>query len=87
MRVSNEPLREAFIQSGISSHEFARLLGWTIKSGPWEGRPDGVRVRRALGLQPYRNGYGYTSKGKNMAAHNAQKMANVLGLDPVDIGI
>lgn len=69
--VSVEPLREAFERSEMTLNELAREMGWM--------QPDSHMAKRTLGM---------TSRAQtHMRRQTAERMAVVLGLDPVDVGL
>ena len=75
-----EPLRDAFLRSGLSTHELARRLGWV--------KPDNARVRRALGLYPDRNGRGTQPRLRETTSYDrALAIADALGIDPADVDL
>lgn len=93
-RVSNEPLRRAFLQSEFNASELALMMGYKRnkktsgkdRTAVWEGvTGDGTKLNRKLGIKPQ------SSKGSNpiytttIEADEALKMARILGLDPVDV--
>ena len=66
-----EPFREAFERSGMTLNEFAREMGWM--------QPDSHMAKRRLGM---------TARNQtHVRRSTAEQMAEVLGLDPVDIGL
>lgn len=71
--VPNDGLREAFERSSMSANELASALGWSI--------PNGQRVRRLLGLKPDGG-----SLQKHLNYETAERMAEILGLDPYEAG-
>jgi hypothetical protein len=77
-RVAVDPIREAFERSGVSADEVARQLGWM--------RPDGTRVRRQLGLITTYDGRGRRVQ-QTIGRERALEIAEVLGVDPVDVGL
>lgn len=85
--VSNHPLREAFLRSGLSSWDVARALGHFRNEGP-EGRrvPDATPVRRALGLAPEPPSSGHRFR-QRMRPRTALRYAKVLNLDLFEIGL
>jgi len=77
------PLREAFLRSGRTAVEVARSLDWYDK-----GRPDGYRVKRALGIKPSPFGKGYGLKCIQSTSYDrALRIAYAIGVDPVDVGL
>jgi hypothetical protein len=72
-RVDVEPLRRAFLRSGVSRRELADRMGWT--------RPDSHRVSVALGLSA-------RSVGKEQVSLKlAGRLARAMDVDPTDVGI
>lgn len=77
------PLREAFERSGYRAADVARELGWFQR-----GKPDGGRVRRVLGLRPWRTKNGrrvYYQEHVSLGV--AERLAGALGLDPREVGL
>lgn len=83
MRVNNAELREAFLNSPFNAGQVAKSCGW-LKDGV---TGDSSRVLRPLGLKAYKNGQGMTTTNRNIDYDNALKIAEALGLDPVDVGL
>lgn len=92
------PLREVFLRmepgSRTSSHPgrypkdaanlIAERLGWYDHNG----RLDGPRVRRALGLRLYPVGHGYPpATRRHVTRDMAVRMCRAMDLDPVDFGL
>lgn len=78
------PLREAFERSGLTAAEVARVLDWRDP----RGRIDGRRVKRALGIVPVAMGRGYGPKCvRSTSYERALKLADAIGVDPVDVGL
>jgi hypothetical protein len=76
------PLREAFERSGLTAAEVARRLDWYDH----HGRPDGHRVRRALGMRPVGFGKGYGNKCiKTTSYERAVMLAEAIGVLPIDV--
>lgn len=74
--VSNAPLREAFLRSGLSYSDLARRLD---KDASWPPR--------ALGLKP-RNHRRYRGTYQQwMRVETAARYARALGLDPHEVGV
>lgn len=78
--VVNDPLREAFLASGVSASKLAEGLGMTAG----KGKPDTSAVKRSLGLMPESGG---TAMRRTMREEKALRFAEMLGLDPVEIGL
>jgi hypothetical protein len=85
------PLRDAFLGSGLSASEVARRLGWQRKHlhrGKYRQMPDASRVTRMLGIRVYAPGRGYPSRARcGMSYENAAKLADAIGVDPIDVGL
>ena len=82
------PLRAAFLESGLSRGELARLIGWTRRKRGRDGFGDDRRLANTLGLRPYNPGHGYPPKVRERIGRGlAARIADVLGLDPVDVGL
>lgn len=82
--VSIAPLREAFERTGLTATEVARSLNWYDH----RGRADGQRVKRALGILPSAMGRGCGSKCiRSTSYERAVKLADAIGIDPVDVGL
>lgn len=81
--VPNDALRQAFLESPMSAAEVARAVGWFDSKG---GCADGTRVRRTLGLRPAHEN-GQARVYQRVGSRNAVKIAEALGLDPVEIGL
>lgn len=90
MWVSNEPMRRAFLNDGRSAHALADQLDWrkTIRPRGNYARlaPDSDRVLRELGIVPYWN-RGRLIYKQSVLDSTAIKLADVLNLDPIDIGL
>lgn len=71
-------LREAFLRSGVSAHAVARELGWT--------RPDGARVRRALGIS-VQHSRGCRFYQRSMSYDRAVRIAEAIGVDPAEVDL
>lgn len=85
-RVPNTVLREAFLGSGITTCELARLLGHErLREGRWLTADDS-HVVRALGLKRYRS-HGKWIMQASMEEGTALRYANALGLAPYEIGL
>lgn len=82
-KVDVEPLAEAFLRSGMTGGEVARVLGWKHSNGRW----DGTRVKRALGLVKQQSGDGYVFRSRQMYYDTALRICTALNLDPVDVGL
>jgi hypothetical protein len=77
-----DPLREAFLQSGMSLGEFARRMGYTRTV------PNIDQARRALGLRPDHSGRGPRARPReHVSWDTAHKMLDALSLDPVDVDL
>ena len=83
--VSNKPLREAFEARSISARDIAFQLGY-IKNCKGRKVPDSSQVLRALGLKSHRS-HGYDTKQELIGEEKALKLAEALGLFPVDVGL
>jgi hypothetical protein len=92
-----EPFQQAFqkLEPWVSEHPWQRLrakdaantvavrLGWFTS----DGRPDGSRVRRVLGLRPYTNGRGYPPRIRDyVRAPMAAQLCEALGVSPHEVG-
>ena len=77
--VSVEPLRAAFERSHLTAGDVARAMGWTT--------PDTFMVRRTLGMVERTARSGHRARQTHVRRSTALKLAEVLGLDPVDIGL
>lgn len=85
-RIDNTPLREAFEQSDLTAYEVARRLGCFCNRG---GRqvPHDYTVKRMLGLIDYESWRGQRSRIGTVSVDKAERLCEILDLDPVDIGI
>lgn len=84
VRVPIAPLREAFERSGLIAADVARTLDWY----DYNGRADGHRVKRALGIIPSGFGRGYGNKRiRSTSYERALMLADAIGIDPVDVGL
>lgn len=83
-----EPLREAFNdRPHLSAGALARNLGWYRKRSGWSVRkPDITRVKRTLGLMPYRSN-GRVLVRTHVQYHRAVELAEAMNVDPVEVGI
>lgn len=82
-RVSNEPLREAFLRSGKTPSDVAYAMGWLYKGGPNRGA-DTTGVQRALGLSPSTTVYkGKRTKhfNRTISLEGAKAISRALHLD------
>lgn len=80
-----EPFQRAFLESGLSAYELARRMGlW--RSYTNSVRPDSTRALRLLGLRPH-PGKGGTRTNQRVRISTALHLAEVLNLDPVDVGL
>lgn len=78
--VANDPLREAFLAGGMSASKLAEGLG--MRAG--KGKFDTSAVKRSLGLMPES---GSTALRRTMREEKALRFAEMLGLDPREIGL
>ncbi len=78
--VPNKPIREAFLRSGLSTYDVALFCDWLKGKAK---HPDTSKVERMLGLREYKS-HGRIIKNSSMAEHNALKVVEAIGLDPVD---
>jgi hypothetical protein len=80
-------LREAFLRSGLTAGDVARVLGWRA-AGSQRGRADSQRVKRYLGITPYPGTRGYPPRLRERFSYEmAVKLAEAIGVDPVDVGL
>lgn len=73
----NQPIREAFLRSGLTTYEVAMFCKW------FKGKhksPDTTRVERYLGLRAVKE----KKFNVSLAEHNALPIIEAIGLDPVD---
>lgn len=77
------PLADAFLRSGMTGGEVAQVLGWKHSNGRW----DGTRVKRTLGLVKQQDGKGYVYKNRRMQYDTALRICAALNLDPVDVNL
>jgi hypothetical protein len=77
-----EPLRAAFLRSGVTAAELCRWLGWLRP----DGGPDTSRLRRALGLLPSTS-HGQTKMAKRIGIDRAALLADALSVDPHEVGL
>lgn len=87
-RVPAEDMQRALRDSGLSVQMAARRFGYTC---PPQGsrrapRGDGARLKRKLGLLPYRT-RGFSSYVSQVPYEDAVKMVRAWNLDPVDYGL
>ncbi len=82
------PLREAFEERPhLTAGDIARNLGWWRKRSGWEvASPDITRVKRTLGIAPYRSN-GRTLVRTQIQYHRAVELAEAMNVDPVEVGI
>jgi len=73
------PLRQALLDSGVTTSELARRLGWV--------RPDTVRVARQLGILPNIDGTGRSYTRETTSYERALEICEALGIDPVDVDL
>jgi hypothetical protein len=84
VRVYNKELAKAvleWIEDGNTWSDLARLLGWVKPNG----RPDPVRIKRALGISEchsYKNGERYSYYAKTLVEANAIKIVEAIGRAP-----
>jgi hypothetical protein len=83
-------LRDAFKASGKTAADVARGMGWTCKISP-RGKParrvaDGPRALRAMGCKPYHDRNGPRTK-RTCSYEMAVRLAEAIGVDPVDVGL
>ncbi len=90
-RVDVALLREAFLASGRSAGDVALAAGMTYRrKGRRPVAGNGSDLRRALGLAADCRHHGarpYRSTRTTIPVDTALRIADALGLDPVDIGI
>lgn len=80
--VPNAPIREAFLQSGMTISDFARAMGF-IRTVPHI-----QRARKLLGMEPDYGGRGRrTQPREHMDYMNALRAFEALGRDPVDLDL
>lgn len=77
-RVETAPLRGAVLSSRYTIAEVARALGW--RDG--YGRVDGQRLKRRLGIVPYKDGSGVWRRTKHVEYATALEIIDALGRDP-----
>lgn len=85
-KVPNEPLREAFLASGMTAYALAKAVGWNKASA------DSSRVARALGMlrnsATVRNGKRYVPGFNTRMPYDlAVRIAHIVGADPVEVGV
>jgi hypothetical protein len=94
--VDLRPLREAFLASRLSADEVARRLGWMRfprrrRGGKVYGPhmiADESRVKRTLGLRVHKCGRDSKSRLRQSCSYEmALKLAEAIGVDPVDVGL
>lgn len=81
-----DPLRTRFEElreQGIRGADIARRLGWRDH----RGQADSGRVHRVLGLRPVPRRDGPPKIQTYVSVQTAQQMAQVLGLDPWEVGL
>lgn len=71
-RVPNEPLRNAFLNSGLSASEVCRRLGWMHTRGDGWARGDTSKLLRMLGIE--RN-------ATTMSVGDAEQLRRVMAAD------
>lgn len=80
--VPNAPLREAFLRSSMTISDFARGMGYVHTV------PHCQRARKLLGLEVDHGGRGRRRTARERIDYaTALKACEVLGLDPVDVGL
>jgi hypothetical protein len=77
-----EPLRNAFLASGISAAELCRWLEWHKPNGT----PDTSRLMRALGLLSMTD-HGRRRRARRIGVDRALLIASALSLDPHEVGL
>jgi hypothetical protein len=82
-RVPVAPLRDAFETSGLTLSQVCRRLGWF--AGP--GKPDVARLKRSLGTQPVSTHKGTRYYAQRIGYEHATRIAEAIGVDPVDVGL
>lgn len=79
------PLQKVYLEAarkGITPAEIANVAGWYLP----DGKADGMRVLRKLGLKPFQsNGKYYSNKRVHLDI--AVKLLEGMRLDPVDLKI
>jgi hypothetical protein len=82
-----DPLREAFLASGLTFSHIARQCGWVrYQRGLEIG--DATRVARLLGLRDYKPGPGYPRRVRERISYeNATRLAEAIGVDPYEVGL
>jgi len=73
------PLRKALLESGVSTSELARRLGWV--------RPDSSRVARQLGILSNVDSTGRSYVRETTSYERALEICEALGIDPVDVDL
>lgn len=85
--VDVKPIREAFLNSGLTGCEVARRLDWYR----FDGQPDSSRVTRQLGIVKHqsngRKGEVYKTFRKRISYDAGLMYAEALGIDPIDLGL
>lgn len=75
-RVSNQPLREAFVEGGVDVGIVCRELGWIDKRGKLER----TRLNRQLGLVVTRSGRGDMTRIATMSRERARTISAAMGV-------
>lgn len=79
-KVDNAPLRQAFVDSGLTATEVAERCGWLQR-----GNADTSRVKRVLGILP-ESSNGRRYHRREVGSDTAALVAGALGLDPWEVG-
>jgi len=85
-RIPNAPLREAFLESGLTLSEVCYRLGWTRMQNA-RVIADVSPLKRALGLQPWTNGQGRSYTSRLVGTEKAARILRALDLDPIDFDL
>lgn len=82
-RVPNEPLRNAFLNSGLSASEVCRRLGWMHTRGDGWMRGDTSKLLRMLGIDPTHTGAGVQKRAYRtmVSAEDAEFLRRVMAAD------
>ena len=78
--VPNQRIREAVIESGVSTYQLCQFIGWLRGNGS----PDTTRIERVLGLKPWRGRNGEIRYSRSIKEENAITIIEAIHLDPVD---
>jgi hypothetical protein len=86
------PLRDAFLATGRSAGSVAMALNWkcTVRKPGRAPREcfDGPRVKRTLGLKPYKPRAGYPKRLRETVTYAmAERLARAIGVDPHEVGL